>query len=366
MLNRIVIANLHATSHIQDRCHSFKNKISSKSRQLRKTVIIHQTINRLLHFQSQPTMKKNLLLKFNYPFKAIFPMVILFLIILLNSCSKKEVNCSGNEEQKIYFELLSQDFEKIYDRDKENENPDFIYNLPFKDVKQSFFKNAVKLKGMRPTKIEKELKRCECETTLTFNYPDNYVEYASSTISKFYEINPEKMAEETSWDNVEYNLQLTEDGQIYCETNNTKILNGIFTDYAFISNLANNLKNNSKSKEDSKLQNSPQFERGKTYNFVTASEDCSYEINFVLAPKGNGVTGAHIQECYNDQGEGARNFKGTYEDGIIYANIDNKEFFQLEFNDNSMYYYLIKIVYDDGKELKFSNSREDPLIYERK
>ena len=169
-------------------------------------------------------------------------ILFLFLSLILISC-KSDINCSGNDEKQVYFDLLSEDFEKIYNDLKEKNELDVVFDLPFEDVKKDFFEDVVKLEGMRPSKIEKELKKCECEAELTAELPEDVTKYLLDNLSNYYSFDEKELKEPYKFNKVKYNLQLTEDGKIYCETYKKDKLNQAFMDYSYFINIINNHKN---------------------------------------------------------------------------------------------------------------------------
>jgi len=169
-------------------------------------------------------------------------ILFIFFTFFFISCNK-EVNCSGSDEKNVYFDLLSQEFEKIYSELKEKNDLDVIFDLSYEDVKEDFFNDVVKLEGMRPSKIEKELKKCECEAEMTAQIPNNITDYLLENLTDFYTFDEKELKEPYKWKKVTYNLQFTEDNKIYCETNKTDKLNQAFIDYAYFVNMINNHKN---------------------------------------------------------------------------------------------------------------------------
>lgn len=169
-------------------------------------------------------------------------ILMILAIVTLSSCSEK-VNCSGVNEKKLFFDLLSENFEKKYDEHSNNKNSDFNFNLNYQDVKQSFFEDAIKMEAIRPTKIEKELKRCECESQITFSYPSEMSDAVYNNVTPHYEIKTSELYKDIEYENITYSLQLTEDNLIYCETINVDVLAEAFYDYAFLKNLLYNIDN---------------------------------------------------------------------------------------------------------------------------
>lgn len=169
-------------------------------------------------------------------------IIFIFLTLTFISCNK-EINCSGSDEKQVYFELLGEGFEKIYSDLKEKNDLDVIFDLPFEEVKEDFFDDVVKLEGMRPSKIEKELKKCECEAELTAQLPEKVTDYLLENLTDYYTFDEKELKEPYKWNNVKYNLQLTEDNKIYCETYKKNKLNQAFIDYAYFVNMINNHKN---------------------------------------------------------------------------------------------------------------------------
>lgn len=169
---------------------------------------------------------------------------ILFILLstLIISCGK-QVNCNGNNEKQVLFKVLSTDFEKTYTMLKDENDSDFTFNLPYEDVKNDFFLEVVKLEGVRPSKIEKELKKCYCETKITLQLPKEMIDYVEKNLTKLYSVDLEKLKKIESIENLEYSLQLTEDDRIYCVTQNPNVLLEWFTGYAYGKNLINNHKN---------------------------------------------------------------------------------------------------------------------------
>jgi len=169
-----------------------------------------------------------------------------FLLILLStlviSCGK-EVNCNGNDEKQVFFDLLSTDFENTYSMLKEKNDLDVVFNLPYEDVKNDFFSEAINLEGVRPSKIEKELKKCDCETKIAVQLPTDMIDYLEKNLTKLYTFDIEALKKSESIENVKYSVQLTEDNKIYCETTSSNILLQSFIDYAYFKNIINNHKN---------------------------------------------------------------------------------------------------------------------------
>jgi len=279
-------------------------------------------------------------------------------LLFLTSCDK-DVNCSGKDEIKVFYDLLSEDFEKIYIKNAENRNPDFNLDLPFEEVKNDFFAEAVKLEGIRPVKIEKEISKCECEAQLSSYIPEDLINYLEENMSLDYDFDIEKIREQYIWKNVKYSFQYTEDNMIYCEIQNNVRLSQAFLDYAIFKNLIYKYKNKDESLDNTDLTENSVLKDNVLHKYIGNSEDCSYEITFRISSDNN-VSGFFKQDCYNNQGQGERVFKGNFTDGVIKANIENKEFFEMEFENDVMKYYLLKIV-DNGYENNFD--RDNPLIY---
>lgn len=169
-------------------------------------------------------------------------ILLILLSTLVISCGK-EVNCSGSDEQKVLFDLLSSDFEKTYLELKEQNDLDVVFDLPYEDVKNDFFSEVIKLEGMRPSKVEKELKKCDCDAKITAQFPAEMTDYLEKNLTENYTFDLELIRKPESIDDLKYSLQLTEDNQIYCETLNKNILHQFFIDYSYYKNIINNHKN---------------------------------------------------------------------------------------------------------------------------
>lgn len=275
--------------------------------------------------------------------KKITLLTILLLTFL--SCSDDSIKCDGISEIRTVKEIYRDELLKMNFAFKMNGIDDL------EEFLDGFLENNVKFDLIRTKAIDKELKSCECAAQLTFeldpeikkdleNRTSNNNEFQQAIVSKFLG---------TDGIDIEYSLQETNDGNFVAETYsiNEELSQVVMTYYML-----------EKSYKESELV----LEKDKIYKFGTGSEDCSYEIWFILSPRNNEVKGGHTQNCIGDNGAGERKFTGVYENGRIKANIDNKEFFELEFNGKEMEYILTKTILENGKEMTFSE--HNTMTYE--
>lgn len=167
-------------------------------------------------------------------------LFILFFPILI-SCNK-EVSCSGNDEKKVFYDLLSSEFQTSYSKLKEKNDLNVVFDIEYEIIKNDFFTEVIKLEGMRPTKVEKELKKCECEAKITMQFPKEITDYLETNLTKFYNFDLELLKKPENIENIKYSLQLTEDNQVYCETLDKNVLNEFFISYSYYKNIINNHK----------------------------------------------------------------------------------------------------------------------------
>ena len=135
---------------------------------------------------------------------------LLILSSFLFSCGEKDLSCGSELAKKTVIDIL---------KESETENA-FAYGLSGmkkSDVEKIFDEN-VDITQIRTTNIDDRLKKCECEGTLIFNVDDDVKKAIRETGDNFLskmvvkEILAEKGIE------IYYNLQETEDGEIYAET----------------------------------------------------------------------------------------------------------------------------------------------------
>lgn len=274
---------------------------------------------------------------------------------MILSCKKQSINCSDKEGRAVFYELLSQNFAEVYSDNSKRENKDFNFNLEFENVKNSFFKEAIIMEGIRPTEIKKDLKKCFCEAQVTYSIPSSIELELKNKISKYYNLKIDKITESSIYKNVSYTFQITEDDKLYSETDDINLLKKDFLDYAFYVNLVNNV---NKKNEPIKLV------KNKNYRYVTGSEDCSYTFDFIVSNNGKEISGTYTQDCIDDLGLGEVKFNGNIDNGIVYGNTEKKEFFEMEFYGDVMNYTLKKQILDNGEEINFSeyNQMEYQLI----
>lgn len=224
----------------------------------------------------------------------IYQLLLLFFSLsILSSCSKKEVNCSDADGQKVFYDLLSENFENVYNEYKKNKNEDFNFNLPFQEVKNDFFDNAIKMIGIRPTEVDKELKKCTCQTIIKFQIPNKITSYIEDKVDWF-EIDMETLTETEKIEDIDYSYQITEDNKIYCETPDENKLDRAFYNYAYYRNWKNNMEKEDIAQEKAQLNSTDIFKfvdfqfgdnphylfedsNGKEYDFLGV-EDSPYEF----------------------------------------------------------------------------------------
>ncbi len=167
-------------------------------------------------------------------------LFILFLSILI-SCNQ-DVSCSGNDEKKVFYDLLSSDFQTSYSKLKEKNDLNVVFDIEYENIKNDFFTEVIKLEGMRPTKVEKELKKCDCEAKITMQFPKEITDYLEKNLTEFYDFDLELLKKPENIENIKYSLQLTEDNKVYCETFDKNVLNEFFISYSYYKNIINNHK----------------------------------------------------------------------------------------------------------------------------
>jgi hypothetical protein len=270
-------------------------------------------------------------------------MTILFLTIL--SCEDDSVKCDGKLEIETVKEIYKDELMKMNFAFKMNGIDDlegFLYG---------FFENNVKFDLIRTKAIDKELKSCECAAKLTFELDPEIKKDLENRTSNNNPFQQEILSKFLANDgiDIEYSLQETNDGNFVAETYliNEELSQVAMTYYML---------------EKSYKETDLVLEKDKIYKFGTGTEDCSYEIWFILSPRNNEVKGAHTQDCIGDNGAGERKFNGIFENGKIIANIDNKEYFELEFKGKELEYILTKTILENGEEMTFSEN--NTMTYE--
>ena len=216
---------------------------------------------------------------------------------------------------------------------------------------------------IRTSNLNKEIKKCECDAKIIFNVEPDFIKTqvgnnvlwnnASADERRYLLATPIKEELNNGIDIV-YTIQETADEEIIAETYQIEKLKDIIVKYFEYS----------KSKEKTAYFKPDSPEKDKVFTYVSGTEDCSYEIWFILSPRDNQVKGSYTQDCIGDNGAGKKKFTGTFENGTIYGNIESKEFFEIDFKGSDMHYYLRKIITDDNSEIKFD--KEDPLIFNLK
>ena len=265
--------------------------------------------------------------------------IILLIILLLTflSCSDDSIKCDGiseiNTVKQIYKdELLKMSYAfKMYGIDD------------LEGFLDSFMENNMKFDFIRTRAIDKELKSCECSAQLTFTLDPEIKKHLENINSKNNELEQALLSQvlKAQEIDIEYSLQETSDGNFIAETYSiNEELSEIVTAFYLY--------------EQSYKKTDLVLEKDKIYKFGTGSEDCSYEIWLILSPRDNNVKGGHIQNCVGDNGTGERKFTGVFENGRIKASIENKEYFELEFNGKEMEYILTKTILENGEEMTFS------------
>lgn len=273
--------------------------------------------------------------------------------ILLTSCGKDEYRCESNTGintvKSIYKDAL------MNSRKVNNSGADEKFIDDFLDNKLTF-------SMIRTSNLNEEIKKCECEAKVIFNVErdfsenqlaDNWIWNNASQQERLFLKTPIKN-ELLNGIDIVYTLQETANEEIIAETYEIEKLKDIIVKYFEYS----------KSKEQPPYFKPDSPERDKVFTYVSGTEDCSYEIWFILSPRDNKVKGSYTQDCIGDNGAGKKKITGTFENGIIYGNIEGEEFFEIDFKGSDMNYYLRKIVRDDNSEIKFD--RENPLIFSLK
>ena len=263
--------------------------------------------------------------------------LLTILLLIFQSCTEDSIKCDGISEIRTVKEIYKDELLKMNFAFKMNGIDDL------EEFLDGFLENNVKFDLIRTKAIDKELKSCDCVAQLKFeldpelkkdleNRTSNNNEFQQAIVTQFLG---------TDGIDIEYNLQETNDGNFVAETYsiNEELSQVVMTYYML---------------EKSYKQSDLVLEKDKIYKFGTGSEDCSYEIWFILSPRDNNVKGGHIQNCVGDNGAGEREFNGIIENGRIKANIDNKEYFELEFNGKEMEYILTKTILENGEEMTFS------------
>lgn len=271
-------------------------------------------------------------------------LLFFLLVILFTSCETESVKCDGKLEQETVISILKDEILK--------EKATIKYSLGIdENYLNKFFDNNLKLSLIRTTAKNKELKSCECSAQLGLDLNQdiinfainsakgtgNNLEYAKERINNMLNLKVD----------IDYKVQKTSDDTIVETTIPTSEIGSLLgTSYLFETNY-----------------NKREFElkKDKIYRFESGSEDCSYDIWLILSPRNNQVKGEYTQKCYNSKEPNIKKIKGIFENGIIKGNLENKEFFEIKFNQSNMEYYLLKMILDDGEIMTFEEN--SPMIY---
>jgi hypothetical protein len=254
--------------------------------------------------------------------------ILLTLSILIFSCESNQVSCGSDEAQRLLKEIFI-----------ENTN---LKRFPYSqnnidlDMLEKFYKENISIKHIRTSSLDEKIKKCTCEATLVFDLSPDILEQIKGNVRDF---------------EIEYSVQETETGEFFVET---YFPENMHSDINFYLTLIKKL-------QEPTYFNPNNPKKDIVFSYVAGTGDCSYDIWFILSPRDNGVKGAYTQNCIDDMGAGEKKFNGEFINGIIYANIDNEEYFELEFNGEEMNYYLRKFIHDDGDITNYD--RAYPLTF---
>tara|TARA_R110002111_G_scaffold159130_1_gene225857 strand:- start:812 stop:1663 length:852 start_codon:yes stop_codon:yes gene_type:complete len=271
--------------------------------------------------------------------------VILFSIIFFTSCQDESIKCDGYLEQKTVISILKDEILK--------EKSTIKYSLGIdEEYLDKFFENNLKLSLIRTTAKDKELKSCECSAQLGLKLKQEIIDFTINS-AKGTGIDLEYAKERLSnminmKADIEYSLQETSDDNFIAETTIPYKEIGALLSASFLFETNYN-------KREFELK------KDKIYRFVSGSEDCSYDIWLILSPRNNEVKGEYTQKCYNSKEPNIKKISGIFENGTIKGNLENKEFFEIKFNELNMEYYLLKMILDDGEIMTFEEN--SPMIY---
>jgi hypothetical protein len=266
-------------------------------------------------------------------------------MIFFTSCQNESIKCNGYLEKKTVISILKDEILK------EKSTIKFSLGID-EEYLNKFFENNLKLSLIRTTAKDKELKSCECSAQLGLNLKQeiidfsinsakgtgNDLEYAKERISNMLNLKVD----------LDYTIQETSDENFIAETT---------VPYGDIGKLltASFLFETNFNKKEFEIK------AGKDYRYERGSEDCSYELRFMLSSNKNEIRGQYVQKCYFDKNPNVKKITGILKNGIITGNIEEKEFFEIKFNNSEMEYFMTKIVYEDGDIVTFEN--EEPIIY---
>lgn len=141
--------------------------------------------------------------------KKISQLPILFasLALLFSSC-EKQPECNDPVVKSMVLDILKEDLDKqeiIF-------NQLGIYN--FQEYSDNFFASMVEVKSVRTTDKNEDLKSCECEAEIEMLSQEGLEPYKQ----RLFESVPEFMEILTSDVPLNYSIQMTEDDELYVET----------------------------------------------------------------------------------------------------------------------------------------------------
>lgn len=206
---------------------------------------------------------------------------LLILSLVLFSCGENDLSCGSTLAKDTIIEIL---------KESETENSfKYVFTGMTKADVEKIFDENVEITQIRTTYIDDRLKKCECEATLIFNVSDEVkkamTKLGDNFLSKMVvkEILAEKGIE------INYNLQETEDGQIYVETQEIDELSTTISTYH---NIIRNVR----------------WENESTQTFESEDGYVTYNLKFLNSNR--------IELTFN-QGTHEEIFEVDYNNGII-------------------------------------------------